>query len=275
MTPTRTSRSARAFTLVEILIAMGILSLILAAIYSSWTAILRASKVGRDAAAAVQRARMAGRIIDEALGSAMLFSANPSYYAFIAENGDRASLSFVARLSSSFPRQGRFEGLDVRRLTFALEPGRDGSRNLVLRQRPLVMEMDEDERQYPLVLATHVKELKSEFWDPRLDDWIDEWKQTNSLPTLVKVTLKLGDNNFSTQAREQITRIVSLPAIAVAPMWQVPRVGPIPGQPGGPGGQPGQPGGQPGTPGLQPGQPGYQPGAPSGPPGFQGGRTPQ
>jgi prepilin-type N-terminal cleavage/methylation domain-containing protein len=52
--------SYAAFTLVEILIALGILSMVLAAIYSSWTAILRASKVGLEAAAAVQRARIAG-----------------------------------------------------------------------------------------------------------------------------------------------------------------------------------------------------------------------
>src|SRR5205814_2813945 len=48
---------SRGFTLVEILVAIGILALVLAAIFSSWTAILRASKTGLDAAAAVQRSR--------------------------------------------------------------------------------------------------------------------------------------------------------------------------------------------------------------------------
>jgi len=250
-------RRARAFTLVEILIAMGILSLVLAAIYSSWTAILRASKVGRDAAAAVQRARMAGRTIEECLGSTMLFSANQNYYSFRAENGDKASLSFVARLGPSFPRQGKFEGMDVRRVTFSVEDGRDGSRQLVLRQCPLLMELDEDEKQHPLVLASHVKEFKSEFWDARLNDWIDEWKQTNQLPSMVRVTLKLADSPYSSQVREEITRIVSLPAVAVMPMWQVPRNMVGPGQPGFP------PGGQPGT--YPPGTPGAQPypGSPS------------
>ena len=42
------SRGLRAFTLVEILISIGILGLVLVAIYSSWTAILRASKVGLE-----------------------------------------------------------------------------------------------------------------------------------------------------------------------------------------------------------------------------------
>jgi len=114
------SRPEKAFTLVEILIAMGILSLVLVSIFSTWTSILRATRSGLDAAAAVQRARMAGRVIEESLGSTMMFAANANYYSFLAENGDKATLSFVARLSSSFPRQGKFEGMEVRRLTYSL-----------------------------------------------------------------------------------------------------------------------------------------------------------
>ena len=35
-----------AFTLIEVLIAIGILALVMTAIYASWVAVLRASKVG-------------------------------------------------------------------------------------------------------------------------------------------------------------------------------------------------------------------------------------
>ena len=134
--------SRGAFTLVEIMIAMGILALVLAAIYSSWTAILRASKVGLDSAASVQRARIAGRIIEESLSSALAFNANLRYYSFVAENGSESLLSFVTRLSPSFPRNGKFAGLDVRRVIFSVEHGQ-----LVLRQKPFLMDdMDEDEK---------------------------------------------------------------------------------------------------------------------------------
>lgn len=83
-----------------------------------------------------------------------------------------------------------------------------------------------------------------EFWDAREQDWVDEWTQTNQLPKLVMVSLKLADNAYSSKAQEEITRIVSLPAMAVAPVWQVPRG--FPGAPGAPPpGGPGNPGGQP------------------------------
>jgi type II secretion system protein J len=241
--------SRRGFTLVEILIAIGIFSMVLAAIYSTWTAILRASKVGLEAAAAVQRARIAGRTIEETLGSVQSFALNQNYYAFVCENGSEPTLSFVTRLSPSFPRSGKFAGLDVRRVTFSVEQGRDGGRQLVLRQTPLLMEMDKDEKNYPLILAKNVKEFKTEVWDTRLQDWMDEWKLTNQIPPLVRVTLKLADNQYSSQVRQQVTRVVSLPSVTVQAGWQVPSAQPG-GNPAVPGSQP--PGSVPGSPGVLP-----------------------
>src|SRR5712672_1464406 len=107
-----TPRPMAAFTLVEILIAIGILGMVLAAIFSSWTAILRASKVGLDAAAAVQRARIVMRTLEDSLLCAQSFGGqNQRYYGFVAERGSDASLSFVSRLPDSFPRNRKFGDL--------------------------------------------------------------------------------------------------------------------------------------------------------------------
>jgi type II secretion system protein J len=214
--------STRAFTLVEIMIAITILSLVLAAIYSTWTAILRSSKVGLDAAASVQRARVAVRTIEESLASAELFVKNAPYYAFLANNGSDASLSFVARLDKFFPRSGKFGDLDVRRVTFAVEAAPDSSKELVLRQQPLLMDLDKDEQNHPLVLAKNVKDFQMQFWDNRLNDWADEWTQTNALPRVLMITLKVADRADSTRADEVITRIISIPSMPVPPGWQLP-----------------------------------------------------
>ena len=128
---------ARAFTILEMMIAITILSLIVAAIYATWTAILRASKAGRDVSAAVQRSRIALRVLEDSLTSAQSFVANQRYYGFVAENGTEPMLSFVARLAKSFPRAGKFGDLDVRRVSLHLgigqthaptSPPRHGSR---------------------------------------------------------------------------------------------------------------------------------------------------
>ncbi len=246
-----------AFTLVEIMIAIGMLSMVIAAIYSSWTAILRASKVGLDAAAAAQRSRISIRILEDSLASSTAFAAHmqnhPEYYSFF---GDESSLSFVARLAKSFPRSGKFGDFDVRRLNFSIEDGSDGGKQLVLRQSTLLIEMDDDEKEHPLVLAKNVDKFQLEFWDRRKAEWVEGWTDnfTNQLPPLVKVTLTLKDHPHSVKASEEIVRIISLPAVTVAPTWQIPTAQRLPPGAPGQGGIPGggvPPGGIPGQ-GLPP-----------------------
>lgn len=257
----RSAGSTRAFTLIEILVAIGILTMVIAAIYSSWTAILRASKVGADAAAAVQRSRIAVRTIEDALLCSESHIQNQRYYGFMADNNGEEVLSLVARLPESFPRSGKFEGFGVRRISFSIESGPDSSRQLVMRQKPVVFDdYDVDEREHPLVLAKYASQFKVEFWDARAGDWMDEWKMTNQLPKLVKVSLKLADNanTMNNTKQQEVVRIVQIPANAVPAGLQLP--GLPTGQPGGPPGRPGTPG-APGYPGQgQPGQ--FDPGKP-------------
>lgn len=257
--PFRPRRRSPAFTLVEIMVAIAILAMVVAAIYSTWTAILRASKVGLDAAAAAQRERVALRIMQDALASARLFSANWRWYYFAAENGDEATLSFVSHLPQWFPRAGKFGDYAVRRVTFSLEDGPDSQRQLVLRQAPLLMDFDQDEQEHPLVLVTNVKKLGFEFWDERRNDWFDDWQNTNTIPRLVRITLDLGSSSayrssWSRPPDEEVIRVVSVAATGVQQSWQMPNMPP--------GGMPMIPGQMP--PGMVPG-----PGAPN-PAGGQG-----
>jgi general secretion pathway protein J len=234
----RPNPSRRAFTLVEVLLAVGILSLVLAGIYATWTAILRATKAGRTVAEEVQRARVTLRCLEESLTYAQMYAANMRHYAFVTENGSSATLSFVAQLPDSFPRSGRFGGFNMRRVLFSLENGPDNSRQLTLRQAPLLMEFDQDEREHPLILAEHVKRLEFTFWDTRQQDWVDEWAQTNLIPPLVRVSLITTRPNDPNDRGTEYTRIISPAALGVAPMWS--------GQGGG------QPGGAPPTPPIAP-----------------------
>ena len=247
--------SSNAFTLVEILIAIGILGMVLAAIFSSWTAILRASKVGLDAAAAVQRSRIVMRTIEDSLLCAQSYALSQKYYGFEAKNGSDGYLSFVAKLPESFPRSRKFGDLRVRRVTFSVESGPESSHQLVLRQSPLLMELDNDENEHPLVLARYVSDFSIEFWNNRTGEWDDEWKQTNQMPKLVKFSLRLADNAYAARpAQQELVRIVQLPAMTVPPDLQLGRGGPLRPAPQRPGvnpntGLPNQPFPQ------QPGQP--------------------
>lgn len=208
-------RSVRAFTIIEIMTAMMIFCMVVAAIFASWQAITRGAVSGNRAAAAAQRSRMTLRTIEDALGSTRSFVADVQYYTFDAENGSEPYLSFVSRLSPEFPRSGEFGEFNVRRLTFAVEPGPDSGKRLVLRQNAVLSDMPEDEQNYPIVLANDVRKFDMEFYDKQKADWLDEWDQTNQLPQMVKFTIQIGD-------QDPVTRIVALPSVAVQSGWQIP-----------------------------------------------------
>jgi type II secretion system protein J len=219
----------RAFTLVEIMVSIAIFALIMAAVYSTWIIILKSTQVGQEAAAQVQRQRIAIRTIEDSLTCIQSFQASMQYYSFIIQNGDQPELSFTARLPNHFPRNGRFDS-NLRRLTFTVEPDADANsgNDLVLRQNPILMDMDPDEQATPLVLARSVKDFVVECWDTNALDWVQEWDDTNSIPALVRVTLTLGGNTTaqgSTATTLSIAREIAMPSMTLPTQLQQPRLG--------------------------------------------------
>jgi len=214
------------------MLAIAIFSLVMAAIYSSWMFILRATKVGQEATAQVQRRRVAVRTIENALTCVQSFQASQQYYTFVVQNGDEPLLSFTARLPDDFPRNGRFGDFNIRRVTFTVEAGPDSEKDLVLRQNPILMDMDKDEQEHPLVLARNVKRFAAECWDPTENDWSDKWNNTNQIPTMVRFTLVLGGNQLNdfgdTGPALAVTRIVAMPSVMVPVAAQSGGAGPRP-----------------------------------------------
>jgi type II secretory pathway pseudopilin PulG len=238
-------RRSFAFTIIEVMLAIGIFMMIIMAIYSVWTGILKASKACRSAADSAQRARVAMRAVEDALTTAQMFTANMPpqsqvpYYSFIADmNGDFGSLSFVAHLPATFPGVGRYGDQIVRRVTFTCEREKDGTIDLIMRQGPMLMAMEKEFEPYSLVLAKDVQMFGFEFWGqpdpirkPLEFEWLDHWDSTNSLPKLVRVGLSLGKTAKAGEGQDLVVKVVALPASAVQPDWQNPL--------GGPGGIPG------------------------------------
>ena len=256
------TRSLRAFTLIEVMVAMAILAVIVAAIYASWTAILRSTKVGLEAAGNAQRERVTRRSIEEALGSVMMFQANLQHYAFL---GDATSLSLVSHLPPTFPGSRIFGHQPVRRVTFRLEGGANSPGHLFMEQSMLLAPTNSGAGTYTNILATNVMTFLLEYWDASVNDFVTEWANTNDLPRIVKVSMAFGHGGSERKNAEVNTTVVGVYPTIVPREVQLPmgaggprvvRSGNLPpNQPGG--GQPGQPvgGGQPGgvNPNLPPG----------------------
>ena len=231
----KTSRTSQgAFTLLEVMLAIGIFSMVLVSIYSVYSAILRAQQATRSAADAAQRARISIRAFENALVTAQMFTANmqtrnqrPPYYSFLADSsGDFSELSFVAHLPASFPGVGRYGDHVVRRVTFSVQQGKEGP-ELVMSQAPLMSSVYENSEEiYSLVLAKEVQFFIVEYWGQQREDqqwaWVPEWTSTNALPKLVRVSLAIGKAGKSGVAQDVVTRVIALPATAVRPDWQMP-----------------------------------------------------
>jgi len=251
------SRS-RAFTLLEVMIAIMIFAMVLTAIYATWMGILRGTKAGVAAAAEVQRSRIAIRALEDAFLSAVMFTENSKHYYFVAESsGDMAGISMVSRLPASFPGVGPYGDQIVRRVTFSTRPGKDGGQELWMSQFPMLLNTNGTTTPYSLPLARDVSLFNLDFWDMRKSEWLSEWINTNQLPRLVRITLGLGKVHGKPQ--DVVTRVVALPSFSVSGV----QGGPGAGMPGGPPGQfPPPAGGPPGglPPGVPPGvNPGFNP----------------
>ncbi len=162
--------------------------MVMAAIYSTWSAVLRSARLGVAHAAEVQRTRVTLRALQESLSAAVLYADNAKYYSFFADSSaDSSLLSFVARLPESFPGSGVFEGERVRRVTFSSQQGQ-----LVMMQSPILEATGRLEKPYTIVLVPKIKKFALDFFDARKGEWVADWFYTNQMPRMMRVALSFG-----------------------------------------------------------------------------------
>jgi type II secretion system protein J len=268
-------RSGIGFTILELMLSIGIFALILTAIYSIWIAILKGSRAGQKAAAEVQRARVTMRAVEGAFNGAVRFQENlgqgpqarrKSRYTFIAGNdGDMAFVEFAARLPEGFLGGEQYQQLQqkVRRIRFSTESGKDGTYNLLMTQWPILLPENPATayQPYTITLAKEVTHFQVLMFDTSKGEWLDQWTTTNLLPKIVQIALGLGKSTANGKASEVVYSVVSLPSDGVGAGVQ-----------GLPGGLP--PGALP--PGSLPPGSGFPGGTPGGPPpGARGGNFPK
>ncbi|HEY1788071.1 MAG TPA: prepilin-type N-terminal cleavage/methylation domain-containing protein [Verrucomicrobiae bacterium] len=221
------------FTLVEIMLAMAIFTMLMGALYATWVLVIRATTVGKGKAAQLQRERIAMGTLEDSLTCIQSHQASIDYYLFILQNGDQPELSFTSYLPDNFPRSGEFinnspggMAMDyhMRRVTYSLQADDGGKgKDLVLRQNPMLMDMSTVEQNNPLVLARNVSTFLVECWDTNTMQWDTAWDATNVIPPLVRVTLVFGD--VGAGPAQVVTRLVSFPSTTMPTAVQTPNSG--------------------------------------------------
>jgi hypothetical protein len=199
------------------MLALAILMMVLAVIYSTWLAILRSKQAADKAALHAQRSRIAVRALEDALEGVQVFQRNQPYYAFLADTSAQyAYLSVASRLPASFPGSGLFADQTLRRVTFQVEDGTNGQPQLIMRQYPLLLSTNAVEEAYPIVLATEVTDFLLEFWDDQRGEWLAEWLYTNQLPPVVRFLVGVGQRGNDPSMPQAVQ--VQTVALSAAPV---------------------------------------------------------
>jgi len=131
-------------------------------------------------------------IVRQALSGIVFYEHNPKLYAFKADtlDFDYPTISFVSRVPPNFHGDKEFAGQRMRRIRFAVEDGEEGERELVMYQTPLLQSSDTIElKPNRQVLLPQLDTFMCVFWNPSVNNWIDEWEETNSVPPRIKFEL--------------------------------------------------------------------------------------
>jgi len=192
----------RAFTLVEIIMAVAIVGLIGAIIFSTFNSTVDVTDSGAEAAEQVQRERIAVKTIEDALNSMVYYEQNRDKYLFEVKSeqtADFSDVSFPTRVPPDFLGAKEFGGQRLRRVRFYVEDDLDGEPMLVMEQSPINLAAESIDTYEPRkwVLGTRVNTFLVQPWDLTVNTWVNTWENTNSIPSRVKVEL-----SFKGQGRD-------------------------------------------------------------------------
>jgi general secretion pathway protein J len=209
------------FTLVEVLLAITILSLVISSVYATWSATLTAWRRGSDASEAFQRQRIVMETLTELAQSVVFFGSSPDLYAVIGTSkpdwGD--SVSFVTASDVALPPS---EAIDagMRRVTISMEQDEYSRKYLALVNAPAIsvdqsntVSVSSTTTLQAHVLSMDVSGFSVRYLDPRDGTWYDKWEDTSVIPSAMEFTVAFGQPGGRIPP-VVVTRAVDLPVAA-------------------------------------------------------------
>jgi prepilin-type N-terminal cleavage/methylation domain-containing protein len=201
-----------AFTLVEILAALAILSLVITGVYALWSGSLRGWRRGSEATEVFQRQRVVMEALTQLAQSAVYFATSPNLYAVIGVKnpGLGSSVSFVTA-SDAFLPPSEANDVGMRRVIISLEQDEYRRTYLAIVNKPALGVSDDSKQELQAhVISMDVSGFFVRYLDPRDGAWYDKWEDVNVIPAAMEFTVVFG------QPGDQIplvtvTRAIDLP----------------------------------------------------------------
>ncbi len=200
-------RRRNAFTLVELLVALAILSAALAIAWGALSVSLSAWRRGDDLLEGLRRGESAADELALALRSAWYRPAEDGRYGFTLETQSGDPPADAIRWTSLGGAGAAVEAGEPgvpRRLTFAVERDDDDRPRAVLRAAPVFAEHDEARPDPVVRVWPDITGFSCRVWNPTNETWVAEWTNTNSIPIAVEIALYAAADGAPTAVRRRI-----------------------------------------------------------------------
>lgn len=181
----------RGFTLLELLVSLVILVMAMTIVYQTFTNTMGAWERGSKVLDNLHSGDYVMQQIVTALRSAAYFTSVEGAYGFVMDSSGGAypqdEFSWVTSGSALIPPESPLAN-SVYRVKVGMDNNDDGDEAVTVWAWPHLAEDGEDDAE-PFYISTRVKGIDVRTYNFEEETWDDEWEDTNSLPTLVELTL--------------------------------------------------------------------------------------
>lgn len=204
-------KGKRGFTLLEMLVALVILSMAMTIVWQTFSVAIAAWKKGENFLAEMHHGDFVMEQLSESLRSAAYFDESGGIYGFRLENRESGrypndELSWVKSGSGFMPPDADLAS-GLHRIDFTVDDNDEGERAVMARIYPHLADQEEDDFAAGKTweISSVVKGVDCRVYVEDDEDWSDEWEDTNSIPALVEITLYMdpleGDDDPVTMKR--------------------------------------------------------------------------
>lgn len=203
-----TRRHDRGMTMIEVLVAMAIVTMMMLGVWRSFSSTITNAEISEDIQVRYATIRNAMDRMAAELSTAYLsFNRNPAELRHFTlfegrSDADGDSVTFSSFGHLRIRRDANEGDQAVIQYFLAADPEDNKRTHLYRREtKRLTGDLPEDLRRYApaYVLCEDVESLEFEYWDPTREEWLDEWRTTvtegqpDRLPPRVRI--KLGIKN--------------------------------------------------------------------------------
>ncbi len=201
------------FTLIEVLVAVVVLVAAFAIVWQSFVAVMNAWERGGKMLDELRHGDFVMEQLVQALRSTAYFRSAPDKYGFRLKSGARSypadKISWVTSGTAFIPPDSPLAS-GLHRIEFTIGNNGEGESGVEIKAYPYVADEDTVDAVEPWFVSSEVKGVQCRTYNAEEEEWQNEWEDTNSIPTLVEVTLYMDPVEEYGEA-VKIQRLVEIP----------------------------------------------------------------